>query len=69
MWCTISRHYDHAPPHLHFRSPESDGRVEIATLMVMRGDYDRRELAVVLKWMKGRQRLLMRKWNDLNEGS
>lgn len=36
---------DHAPPHFHLVGPNSNAQVDVETLQVMRGRYDRRDFA------------------------
>jgi hypothetical protein len=60
---------DHPPPHFHIVSPRTDVQVEIGTLRVIEGIFDRRDLATVVEWAKGNRALLRQKWSELNERS
>ena len=59
---------DHMPPHFHFRSPDSNAIIDLRTMQVMRGTYDRKDLAAVLRWATEPEntRLLEVEWNRLN---
>jgi hypothetical protein len=58
---------DHAPPHFHVLGPNSNAKIEIATLSVMRGRCQARDLADVIGWAVTNQALLRAKWSELNE--
>jgi len=60
---------DHAPPHFHVVGPNSYVQVEIETLRVMRGEYQRSDLAQVIAWAAeaDNHALLRAKWSELNE--
>jgi hypothetical protein len=60
---------DEAPPHFHIRGPNSDAKIAIETLQVMRGEYRRSDLAQVIEWAAEpvNQALLRAKWKEFNE--
>ncbi|MGA7488011.1 MAG: DUF4160 domain-containing protein [Xanthobacteraceae bacterium] len=58
---------DEAPPHFHIRGPNSNVKVEIATLRVMRGEYRRSDLVEAIAWANDNQALLRAKWKEFNE--
>jgi len=58
---------DHAPPHFHIRSPDSNAQIEIATLQVMRGTVLRNELKQVIIWAEENRPFIMEKWREFNE--
>jgi len=58
---------DHAPPHFHIRSPDSDAKVEIETLEVMRGKASRTDLQVAIAWSLANREYLKKKWREFNE--
>ena len=58
---------DHAPPHFHLLGPGWAAVVDIRTLKVTRGHAPRGELKEVLAWAATNKRLLLSKWNELNE--
>ena len=58
---------DHAPPHFHVRSPDSNAQVEIATLEIMRGSASRADLERAIAWSLANRAYLESKWRELNE--
>ena len=58
---------DHAPPHFHIEGPNSNAMVSIETLQVIRGRFDRRDLAEAIAWAAENQERLRRVWSDLND--
>ena len=60
---------DEAPPHFHIRGPNSNAKIEIETLRVMRGEYRRSDLAEAVEWARheSSQTLLRAKWKEYNE--
>ena len=57
---------DHAPPHFHVRSGDSDCTIDIGALEVTAGHVSRRDLARVLAWASENRASLMAKWDELN---
>jgi uncharacterized protein DUF4160 len=58
---------DHAPPHFHILGPNSDAKIEIETLRVMRGEYRPSDLAQAIAWAADNLPLLRAKWKEFNE--
>lgn len=60
---------DHAPPHFHVISPDTDVLINIRTLEVIVGNYRRRDLAEAIAWAAEpeNQAMLFAKWDTLNE--
>jgi len=58
---------DHAPPHFHLRSPDSDCQVALSNLLPLEGVYDPRELAAAIAWAADNMEILLAKWSELNE--
>lgn len=58
---------DHAPPHFHLRGPDSNALVRLDTLAVIRGTYDRRDLAEAVVWARDHMNILTDEWSRLNE--
>jgi hypothetical protein len=58
---------DEAPPHFHVRGPETDIKVAIKTLQVMRGRFRPADLAEAISWAAENQALLRAKWSEYNE--
>ena len=60
---------DHMPPHFHVRSPKTNCLVEIRTLQVIRGKYDRKDYAAVVAWASddANMALIETTWRKLNE--
>jgi hypothetical protein len=58
---------DHAPPHFHILGPSSNAMVDIETLQVIRGRFDRRDLAEAIAWAAENLELLRQVWRDLND--
>jgi hypothetical protein len=58
---------DDGPPHFHIRGPDSDAKIAIETLQLMRGEYGRKDLAQAIAWAADNQALLRAKWKELNE--
>ena len=58
---------DENPPHFHVRSAESNAKIRIDNLQIMRGEIKRSEYAIVVEWAATRQEWLLQKWSEFNE--
>ena len=60
---------DHAPPHFHVMSPETDVIIDLRTLTVVRGRYKRTQLTNALAWAAepGNRAFIEAEWRRLNE--
>jgi len=59
---------DQAPPHFHVLTPDGEAQIRIDNLAVIRGRLRRSDLAKVIEWASGKNRVaLMNEWNRLNE--
>lgn len=58
---------DENPPHFHVRSANSNAKVRIDDLQIMRGEIRRAEYARVVEWAAERQEWLLEKWREYNE--
>lgn len=58
---------DENPPHFHVRSADSNAKVRIDDLQIMRGEIRRAEYARVVEWAAARQEWLMERWREYNE--
>lgn len=58
---------DENPPHFHVRSADSNAKVRVEDLQIMRGEIRRAEYARVVEWATGRQEWLLEKWREYNE--
>lgn len=58
---------DHVPPHFHVYGPDTNCQIEIATLTVIRGTFDRSDLEDARVWAKDNMGLLLHKWSEFNE--
>lgn len=58
---------DHVPPHFHLYGPDTNCLVDLATLQVIRGTYDRRDLEEARAWAEENVLLLAQRWSELNE--
>jgi Domain of unknown function (DUF4160) len=56
-----------APPHFHVRGPNSDAKIDIETLKVMRGRYRRSDYAEAIAWAAVNLDLVLRTWSECNE--
>ncbi|WP_062114090.1 DUF4160 domain-containing protein [Aureimonas sp. AU40] len=57
---------DHNPPHFHILTPNGNALVSIATLSVIRGSIDRKDLRAALDWAGSNQALLQAAWEHYN---
>lgn len=58
---------DHVPPHFHMRGQNSNALVDIESLQVIKGRYDRHDYAEAVAWASRNQDVLRQIWSDLNE--
>jgi hypothetical protein len=60
---------DHAPPHFHIISPDTDVLVDMRTLAPIIGDYTRQQLAAGIAWASVPENMasLEAEWSKLNE--
>ena len=58
---------DEAPPHFHLRGPNSNAKISIETLQVMRGHSHRSDYAEAIAWAVANLDLPRMKWNECNE--
>lgn len=58
---------DHVPPHFHIFGADSNCIVDIATLEIIRGTCDKRDLDDALKWAVENMDVLQAKWTEFNE--
>ncbi|MCC6811521.1 MAG: DUF4160 domain-containing protein [Deltaproteobacteria bacterium] len=66
---TISIYYsDHAPPHFHAYYGGREALIAIDTLRVLRGQIQRRALALVREWAAARQHELQANWKKAEAG-
>ena len=58
---------DENPPHFHVRSGDSNAKIRIGTLQIMRGEITRSDYAKVVDWAARNQELLDATWREYNE--
>ncbi|WP_425463391.1 DUF4160 domain-containing protein [Methylobacterium terricola] len=61
------RSRDHNPPHFHILSSDFHALVDIRTLQVIEGTYDRKALAEAVAWAVDQTENLLNEWRRLNE--
>lgn len=61
------RSRDHNPPHFHMIGPDFHALVDIQTLQVIEGTYERKALAEAVTWAADQTEALMTEWRRLNE--
>lgn len=58
---------DHNPPHFRLIGPNSNAQIAIATLRVLAGRADRRDLREAMTYAKAHRAELLAIWEKLNE--
>ncbi len=58
---------DENPPHFHVRSADSNAKIRIDNLQIMRGTIKTAEYARIVEWAATCQDWLVEKWNEYNE--
>jgi hypothetical protein len=61
------RSRDHNPPHFHMIGPDFHALIDIQTLRVIEGTYERKALAEAVAWAADQTEALMTEWRRLNE--
>jgi Domain of unknown function (DUF4160) len=54
-------------PHFHVRGPDTNVKVRIETLQVMRGQFTGAAFAEAITWAADNLPLLREKWSEFNE--
>jgi hypothetical protein len=58
---------DHAPPHFHVVGPDSNARIGIDSLEILRGRCSRRDFHEAVEWALAHQDFLLQRWREINE--
>lgn len=58
---------EHPPPHFHLVGPGWNASIDIATLVIIKGDAPRADLIEAITWAHANRKLLLAKWSEFNE--